>query len=233
MIFSCSDFIGGCEEFAGLHRRQALHSGRVSCGPARAEKAGLGDPGDSDGVGLVAAQHVEVRFVLTHRETDMTARPAFEDQYGPNDRLYCLPKQQPVARPVGICAQRAEKRFIGQGHADAGFHEIPAPRVLGRIAQGTAITFQPLHQPGSIAGLMAAEGRLRLSDPGQRPRRGDRSRAAVCSQQRFDRAGGAKAPVAVYGAGGMAEFVEPALDQADGFAGIIGHVEGPFARRRA
>ena len=35
-----------------------------------------------------------------------------------------MPDQQPVAGPIGIGSQRAQQRLIGQGHADAGFHEI-------------------------------------------------------------------------------------------------------------
>ena len=50
-MFSCSEFIGGGEEFTQLHGGQALQAGRVGCGPARAEKAGLGNAGDGDGVG--------------------------------------------------------------------------------------------------------------------------------------------------------------------------------------
>ena len=72
-MVSCSDFIGNCEKFARFHRRQALQAGRVGCWPARAEEAGLGDPGDGDSVGLVAAQHVEMLVVLADRETDMAA----------------------------------------------------------------------------------------------------------------------------------------------------------------
>ena len=53
MVFSSSDFIGGCEEFARLHRRQALQAARVGCGPARAEDARLGDAGDVHGVGQI------------------------------------------------------------------------------------------------------------------------------------------------------------------------------------
>ena len=57
MKVSCSDFIGGCEVFARLHRRQALQARGIGRGPARAEQARFGDAGDGDGVGLVAAQH--------------------------------------------------------------------------------------------------------------------------------------------------------------------------------
>lgn len=71
MMYSYSDFIGGRENFARLHGRQALQSGRVSCGPTHAEEARLGDPGDGDGIRLVAAQHVEVGVVLTDGETHM------------------------------------------------------------------------------------------------------------------------------------------------------------------
>ena len=59
-MFSSSYFVGGCEEFARLHGRQPLQAARVGCGPARAKKAGLGDAGDGDGVGLVATEDVEV-----------------------------------------------------------------------------------------------------------------------------------------------------------------------------
>ena len=76
MIFSCSDFIDGCEEFAGLHCSQALLPGWDGDRPARAKEAGLGDAGDGDSIELVAAEHVKMRVVLSHRETHMAARPA-------------------------------------------------------------------------------------------------------------------------------------------------------------
>lgn len=71
MVFSSSDFIGGREEFALLHGRQALKSGWEGGGPARAEETGLGDAGDGDGVGLVAAEDEEVRVVLSDSKADM------------------------------------------------------------------------------------------------------------------------------------------------------------------
>ena len=73
IVFSCSDFIGGYEEFARLHRRQALQTGRVGCGPARAEEAGFGDASDGDCIGLVATKDEEMRVVLAHSEADMAA----------------------------------------------------------------------------------------------------------------------------------------------------------------
>ena len=73
MGISSSDFIGGGEEFARLHVRQALQAGRVGRGPARAEQARFGDAGDGDGIALVAAEDEKVRVVLPHREADMTA----------------------------------------------------------------------------------------------------------------------------------------------------------------
>jgi hypothetical protein len=107
MVFSRSGFIGCCEEFARLHCRQSLQAGRKRCGQARAEQAGLGDAGDGDGIGLVAAKHVEMRDVLPDREADMTARPAFEDQHRASDWLDRLTEQQPVSRPLGIDPQRS------------------------------------------------------------------------------------------------------------------------------
>ena len=104
MVVSSSDFIGGCEEFARLHGRQALLAGWIGRGPARAQEAWLGDAGDGDGVGLVAAEHVEMRVILAEREADVAPRPAFKDQHGPGNRLHCFPEQQPVARPIGIGA---------------------------------------------------------------------------------------------------------------------------------
>ena len=76
MVFSRSDFICGGEEFARLHGEQALQAGRVGRGPARAKEAGLGDTGDGDGVGLVAAEDEEMRVVLADGETDMAPGPA-------------------------------------------------------------------------------------------------------------------------------------------------------------
>ena len=73
MVFSRSDFIGGCEEFARFHGRQALGAGRIGRGPARAEEAGFGDLGDGDGVGLVAAQQEEMRVVLAERSSYLTS----------------------------------------------------------------------------------------------------------------------------------------------------------------
>ena len=42
-------------------------------GSARTEQARLGDTGDGDGVGLVAAQHEEMRVVLAERSSYLTA----------------------------------------------------------------------------------------------------------------------------------------------------------------
>ena len=167
MVFFSSDFIGGCEEFARLHGRQALWAGRVSRGPARAEEARLGDPGDGDGVGLVAAEDEEVRVVLAHGEADMAAGAALKHKHSAGHRFGFLPEQQPVARPVGICAQRAEQGFIAQADLDAGLDEIAASRGFGRIAQGSAIALQPIHQPRAVSGLVAPEGRFGFGDPGQ------------------------------------------------------------------
>ena len=75
-MFAFSDFIGGGEEFAGLHRRQSLEAGWKGRRPARADQAGFGDTGDGDGVGLVAAQHEEMRVVLAEDEDDMATRSA-------------------------------------------------------------------------------------------------------------------------------------------------------------
>ncbi len=108
MVFSNSDFIGGGEEFARLHGREALISGRESCRPARAEEAGLGDAGDGDGIGLVAAEDVEMRVVLADGEADVAARTAFEDQHRTGDGLGLLAEQKPMPSPVGVGAQRAE-----------------------------------------------------------------------------------------------------------------------------
>jgi hypothetical protein len=134
-MVSCSDFVGGCEEFARLHGRQALQAGRVGCRPARAEEAGLGDAGHGDGVGLVAAQHEEMRIVLADREADVAAGAAGEDQYRAGDGFGVAPEQQPVACPVRIHAQCAEQRFFGQAHANAGLDEVTAPWGFGRIAR--------------------------------------------------------------------------------------------------
>ena len=112
MVVSSSDFIGGCEEFARPHRRQALGAGWIGRRPARAEKAGFGDAGDGNGFGLVAAQHVEMRVVLADCEADMAAGTALKDQHGADDGLHHLPEQQPVARPIGIGAQCPEQRFL-------------------------------------------------------------------------------------------------------------------------
>ena len=113
MIFSCSDFIGGCEEFTRLHGRQALMAGWVADGPARAEQAGFGDAGDGDGIGLVAAENEEIRVVLADREADVAARTAFKDLYGAGDGLALLAEPQRAARPIGVGTQRAEQWFIG------------------------------------------------------------------------------------------------------------------------
>ena len=72
-MFSSSDFICGGEEFARPRGRQALLAGRNRGGPARAEEAGFGDASDSDGVRLIAAEDVEMRFVLADGEADMAA----------------------------------------------------------------------------------------------------------------------------------------------------------------
>ena len=172
-MFSSSDFICGGEELARLHGRQALQAGRVGGRPARTEQAGLGDPGDGDGVGLVAAEDVEVRVVLIYGEADVTTGAAFEHQHCAGGGSGVLAEQQPVARPIGIGAQRAQQRFIGQAHADAGFHEIAAPGVLARVAQAAAITLQPTHQPGPVTGLIPAQRGLGFGDPWQGAGRGD------------------------------------------------------------
>ena len=72
-------------------------------------------------------------------KTDMAARSAFKDHNRASDWLHRLPEQQPVSDPIGIGAQRAEQGLIGQGHANAGFHEIAAPPVFARIVQRAAI----------------------------------------------------------------------------------------------
>ena len=87
-MFSCSRLKGGGEEFAWLHGRQALRTGREGCWPARAEQAGFSDAGDGDGVGLVAAEDEEVRVVLTDGKADMAAGAASEDQHGAGNRLH-------------------------------------------------------------------------------------------------------------------------------------------------
>ena len=134
-------------------------------GPARAQKARLGDPRDGDIVVLVAALHVEMRVILTERGTDIATGPLFENQHRTNDRLHPLPEQQPVAGLIGIGAPCAEKWRRGKSHADAGFTEIAEPRVLSGVAQGAAITFQPVHQPAAVARLNAAQCGFRLCDP--------------------------------------------------------------------
>ena len=108
-----------------------------------------------------------MRVILADGETDMAAGAAFEDQDGADDGLHHLPEQQPVACPIRIGSQRAEKRFVGQAHANAGFDKIAAPGVLGRIAQTAAVALQPVHQPATVAGLVAAQRGFRLGDPRQ------------------------------------------------------------------
>ena len=73
MVFSRSDFIGGGEEFARFQGRQALQAGQVAHRPARARQSGLGDAGDGDGVGAVAAEDEEMRVVLPDGDAGMTA----------------------------------------------------------------------------------------------------------------------------------------------------------------
>ena len=111
-MFSYSDFIGGGEEFARLHGRQALQAGWEGEGPARTEQARLGDACDGDCVGLVAAQDEEMRVVLADGKADMAAGTAFEHQDRAGNRLGVAAEQQPVAGPVGIGAQRAKQRLI-------------------------------------------------------------------------------------------------------------------------
>ena len=108
-----------------------------------------------------------MRIVLAECEADMAARAAFEDQHRANDRLHRLAEQEPITRPVGIGAQSAEKWLIRQGHADAGFREITAPRVLGRIAKAASVAFQPIHQPGAVVSLIPAQRAFGLGDPRQ------------------------------------------------------------------
>ena len=59
-----------------------------------------------------------------------------------------------------FCAQRDEQRLIGQAHADAGFHQIPAPRVFARTAQAAVVAFRPVHQPSAVTRLIPAPARL-------------------------------------------------------------------------
>ncbi len=106
-----------------------------------------------------------MRAVLAEGEADMAAGAAGEDQNRAGDRLHRLAEQQPVTRPVGIDAQRAKQGFVGQGDADAGLDEITAPRVFARIAQAAAVALQPVHQPGSVAGLIPAQRGFGLGDP--------------------------------------------------------------------
>ena len=86
-----------------------------------------------------------MRVILADVEADMATSASFENQDRACDRLNRLPEQKPVARPLGIGAQRAEHGFIGQRHPDAGFHKIAAPRVFPRVAQTAAVAFQPIH----------------------------------------------------------------------------------------
>lgn len=79
---------------------------------------------------------------------------------------------------------------------------------------------------------MAAKGGFGLGDLGHGARRCDRCRAAVYDEQRSHRAGRAQAPELIDGAGGVAEFIKAALDEAEGFADIGGHWEVLFARHR-
>ena len=109
-----------------------------------------------------------MRVVLNNGEANMATGAAREGQHRAVDRLGVLPEQQPVAGPIGIGAQRTEQRFIGQPHADAGFHEIAAPRVFARIAQAAPIAFQPVHQPCAVTGLIQAQRGFRLAEPRQR-----------------------------------------------------------------
>lgn len=114
MAFSSSHFIGGDEEFARPHGRQALGVGWEGGGPARAEQAGFGDPGDGDGIGLVAAKDVEMRVVLTKGEADMAAWASFEDQDCAGDRLGVLAELEPVAGLSGRCLDHGEIAHVNR-----------------------------------------------------------------------------------------------------------------------
>jgi hypothetical protein len=94
-----------------------------------------------------------MRVILADSEGDVAARTAIKDQHRTGDWLHRLPEQQPVAGPVGIGAQRAEQRLVGQYHADTGLHEVAKPRVFRRIAQAATVALQPVHQLGPVAGL--------------------------------------------------------------------------------
>ncbi len=53
-------------ELARIHDRKALKAGWVGRWPAVTEQARLGDVRDGDGVGLIAADDVEMNVVLAH-----------------------------------------------------------------------------------------------------------------------------------------------------------------------
>ena len=72
---SDSDFICCGEECTGFHGWQAFMARRERYGPARAKQTGSRNSRDVYGAGLVAAQHVQMRVILTHRKADMAAGP--------------------------------------------------------------------------------------------------------------------------------------------------------------
>ena len=137
---------------------------------------------------------MEVRAVLTHGETDMAAGPAREHQRRAEDRLGLHAQQERVACPVGVRAQRAEQKLVGQGDANAGFHKVAAPRVLRRITERATVPLQPVDPPAAIADLVASERRSGFGDPAQRAQRSDGCRAAMCGEEILDGARGAATP---------------------------------------
>ena len=153
-----------------------------------------------------------MRVVLTDGEADMAAGAARKDQHRAGDGFGVAPEQQPIAGPVGVAAQRAKQRFIGQAHANAGFHEIAAPGVLARVAQTAAVALQPIHQPAAITGFIAAQRGLGFGDPRQGALRCQGGRPTIGGDQLPQRTGGSDAPAAINRAGRMAKFIQTALD---------------------
>ena len=128
-----------------------------------------------------------MRVILADSEADMAARALFEDQHGAGDGGHCLAEQQPVSGPKGIGAEGTKKWLTGQGHADAGLHEIAAPQGFGRIAQAADVTLQPVHQPVAVTRFVAGKRGFGLGDSGHGALWRLCGRATVCRDQLPDR----------------------------------------------
>ena len=104
-MFSCSDFIGGGEEFARLHGRQALQARREGRGPARAEQAvHRAIAKQAEGEQLAAQKLVEAATIMASAHGAMQLRylGALHDIASDRTNTFALPLPTDVLEALSV-----------------------------------------------------------------------------------------------------------------------------------